>query len=117
MAGHMQHGPYPLYQWISEFWWIACFTSVLVFSLSMNAKGGVLFAMGSLLLVLSRIGLGSLGGSGMLIELPLLVAMDIYSIRYVIRPKRFELNGEQDAPPNSRPPSQLPTSAEVHTPD
>jgi len=49
-------------------------------------------------------------------ELPLLVAMDIYSGKYVIRPERFERHGEQDAPPNNRPPSQSPTSSEVQMP-
>ncbi len=117
MAGHMQHPPYPLYQWISDFWWIVCFTSVLVFSLRMNAKRRILLAAGSLLLIVSRIGLGSGGGGGMLFELPLLAAMDIYSVRYVIRPERFERHGEQDAPPSSRPPSPSPTSSEVQAPD
>ncbi len=117
MAGHMQHGPYPPYHWTNDFGWIACFASVLVFSLRMNAKGRVLFGAGSVLLILCRIGLGSAGGGGVLIELPLLVTMDIYSITYVIRPERFERHGEQDASPNSRPPSQLPTSPEVQTPD
>jgi hypothetical protein len=117
MDGHMQHGPYPLYHWISDFWWMACFASVFVFSLKMNAKRRVLSWAGSIFLILSRIGLGSGGGGNVLIELPLLVAMDIYAIKYVIRPERLERHGEQDTPPSSCPPSQLPAPPEVQRPD
>ena len=90
MCGHMQHGPYSLYHRANDFWWIACFASVLVFSCRMNAKKRALFLIGSFVLVVSRIPLGSLGGVGLLIELPLLIAMGIYAINYLIRPERYE---------------------------
>jgi hypothetical protein len=113
MAGHMQHRPYPLYQWISDVGWMACFTSVFVFSLRMNAKRQVLFWAGSIFLILSRIGLGSCGGGNIFIELPLLVALDIYAIQYLLRPERFARPGEPAAPSNRRPPASSPASSEV----
>jgi hypothetical protein len=113
----MQHGPYPLYHWISDYWWMGCLSSVLVFSLRMNAKRRVLFTVGSALLILSRVGLESGGGGYELFELPLLIAMDVYAIRYVIRPERFERRDRRDAPLNSRPSSQSPAPSEVRSAD
>ena len=33
MAGHMHHPPYSLWQWINDFFWIICFSAVIVFSI------------------------------------------------------------------------------------
>jgi hypothetical protein len=117
MAGHMQHGPYPLYHGISDFWWAACFASVLVLSLTLRAKRRMIFLVGSLALIWLRIPLGSLGGAGALIELPCLVTMVVYAILFLVGPGRYERKGEPDAATNSRPSSQLPASPEVQTPD
>jgi hypothetical protein len=116
MAGHMQHGPYPLYHWISDFWWMACFASVLVFSLRMNAKHRVLFLVGSILLIFSRIPFGSFGGGNVIIELPMLIAMDIYALWYLIRPGRYDRGGEQSAAPNGGPAMQLGNSGVTEGP-
>lgn len=90
MAGHMQHGFYSLYDRANDLCWIACFASVLVLSYRMNAKRRVLFLTGSFVFLVLRIPLGSLGGGGLLIELPLLIAMGICAINYAIQPERCE---------------------------
>jgi hypothetical protein len=107
MAGHMQHGPYPLYQWISDFWWMACFAAVFVFSLRMNAKRRMLFLAGAISLVLSRIPLESLGGGNVILELPLLIVMVVYSFLFLIRPGRYERPGGPSAALNGAPAAQL----------
>ena len=117
MAGHMQHAPYPPYHWISDFWWAACFVAVLILSLRMNAKRRELFLAGSIVLVLLRVPLGSLGGASALIELPLLVTMAVYAILFLVRPDRYERKGEPDAPPNNRHAGQLPSSPAAGSPD
>jgi hypothetical protein len=99
IGGHMQHGPYPLRDWISDFWWIACFVSVLVLSVRIRARGRLLFLVGSLLLIISRLFLGD----NSLIELPLLGAMIIYALGYLVRPSKFKLTGEQSAASNGGP--------------
>lgn len=97
----MAHRPYPLYYWGNDFWWVACFASVALLSLRVNAEGRKLFWAGGLLLMFSRIWLASLAGFAVVIEGPLLLAMDFYSIGYVVWPKRFERHAEQVVPPNS----------------
>src|SRR5262245_60438858 len=98
MAGHMQHGPYPLHEWLNDLWWAACLASVFVFSLTLHAKRRILFLIGSILLILLRVPLGSLGGASSLLELPLLVVMGTYAILFFIRPGRYQLSVRPDAP-------------------
>ena len=97
MDGHMAHGPYPLHHWINEFWWVVCFALVAVLSLRMNAEVRKLFWVGGLLLVFLRIVMQSGAGITVVIEWPLLTAMDFCSIGYVVWPKRFERKAEQVA--------------------
>jgi hypothetical protein len=99
IGGHMIHGPYPLYQCISDFWWMACFASVLVLSARMRSKEKALFLVGSTGLIISRICLGD----NSLIELPLLGAMNVYAVGYLVRPARFETNRKPGAAPNGGP--------------
>ena len=94
MAGHMQHPPYPIGQWVSDSWWISCFACVFVFSLRLHAKGKVWLFYGSLFLIISRIPLGSLGGCNPL-ELPVIVMMLVVSIRSLLNPKKYLQVGEQ----------------------
>lgn len=112
MAGHMQHGPYPLQQWISDFWWMACFVSVLVLSAGIRARGRLLLLAGSPLLIISRLFLGD----NSLIELPLLGAMIIYALGYMVRPSKFERIGEQAAAPNGGPATRLGNSGATEGP-
>jgi hypothetical protein len=108
----MQHGPYPLHDWISDFWWMACFGSVLVLSVRIRARGRLLFLVGSLLLIISRLFLGE----NSLIELPLLGAMIIYALGYLVRPSKFQLVGEQAAPPNGGPATPVGSSGVTEGP-
>lgn len=103
MAGHMQHGPYPLQQWISDFWWMGCFVSVLVLSMRVRARGRLLLLVGSPLLIISRLFLGD----NCLVELPLLGAMILYAVRYMVRPSKFERIGEHATAPNGGPVTRL----------
>lgn len=101
MDGHLAHRPYPLHHLINEFWWIVCFTLIAVLSWRMNAEVRKLFGVGGLLLLFLRIWAQSGGGLTVVVEGPLLFAMDIYAIGYVVWPKRFERKAEQVAPSNS----------------
>jgi hypothetical protein len=89
MAGHMQHAPYSAYDWVNDLLWATCFASVMVLSVSLQARGRLLFLLGSFALILSRIVFESLGGGGILIEAPLLITLDVYGLLYLCCPKRF----------------------------
>jgi len=89
MAGHMQHGPHSAGEWINELLWTACFVSVAVISGTLHAKAREVFLVGSIVLVFSRLLLGSLGGTGALVELPVLIIMNTLAAGYVIRPQLF----------------------------
>jgi len=91
MAGHMQHAPYPLYQWISDFWWMVCFALVFTLSLRLRAKHRMWFLYGSLILILFRIPLGSVGGGTIIFELPLLLTIDIFAIKYLVKPASVDV--------------------------
>ena len=95
MAGHMQHPPIPLYQWISDFWWMACFTSALVFSTRLRAEHKVLFVVGTFVLIVSRIPFGSCCGMAFFIELPFLIVIVVCAIKYLVRPAEYIITGEQ----------------------
>ena len=90
MAGHMQHGPYPLQEVISDIWWLACGTATLILSVRMRARGRLLFLIGSLLLTLGWI----FAGGDLVFSLPLLGAMNVYAIGYLVLPSKFEPGGE-----------------------
>jgi hypothetical protein len=92
MDGHMQHGPYPVYQWINDILWIACFASVLVFSIKMNAKGKGIFLVCSGLLILIRVTVGE-----MVVEIFLLVIMVAYAGAFLIQPGKYEVLQESNA--------------------
>ena len=95
MAGHMEHGPYSLYEWVNDFLWIICFAAVLIFSLRLRAKRRMWFICGSILLILSRIPMGSAGGSNIIFELPLLIVIVVFAIKYLVKPERYIISGEQ----------------------
>ncbi len=101
MAGHMHHGPYPLYQWVSDFWWMACFAAVFTFSLRLRAKRRMWFICGSIMLILFRIPLGSVGGGSIIFELPVLIVMDVFAIKYLVKPEKYIISGEQGAAADS----------------
>ncbi len=117
VAGHMQHGPYPWYQWASDIWWVTCFAAVSALCLTFRAQRRWFFVASSILLVLLRIPLGDLMGIGAWIEVLLLGGMVHQAIMYALFPTQFEPRCEPDASPNSRPPAQLPTSPDIRTPD
>ena len=93
MAGHMQHPPYPLYQWISDVWWMGCFAAVVVFSLRLQAKRKRWFFYGSLFLLVSRIPLGGLGGGNIMFKIPVLIVMDVFAVKYLVRPNAYVNTG------------------------
>lgn len=95
MAGHMQHPPFPIYQWISDFWWMACLAAVCAFSFRLKAKRKRWFFYGGLLLIISRILLGSLGGGNIIFELPILITMDVFAIKYLLKPEKYIISGEK----------------------
>lgn len=103
MAGHMQHGPYPLNHLISDLWWIACFALVLVFAVRMHARGRMLFLVGSIFLIISPYFLWGF----IPIELPLLGAMNVYAIGFLIRPSKFQPKIQQGATPVGGPSAQF----------
>ena len=86
MAGHMRHGPYPVYHWANDFFWISCFSCVLVLSIYLKTKFQKWFFYGSAILLLSRIGLGSFGGGSILLEFPLLIVLDVFALKYIRSP-------------------------------
>ena len=92
MAGHMQHPPYSLYHWINDCWWAVCFIAVSVFSVRLQAKRKRIFFYGSILLVLSRIFMGSSGGGNIILELPLLITIDIFALLYIFKPEKFTIS-------------------------
>jgi len=81
MAGHMQHGPYSLAQQVSDCWWVGCLGAVFTFSFLLKAKRKMWFLCGSAFLLLFRVQLDSLGGLGILIEVPLLVTMAVFAFK------------------------------------
>ena len=103
MAGHMHHGPYPLYEWVSDILWMVCFAAVLVFSLRLRARGRIYFLCGSIVLMLFRIPLGSLGGGSIIFELPVLILMDVLAIKYLMRLEKYVISGGQDMTTHIRP--------------
>ena len=84
-----QHVPYEAGDAINDLFWTAYLVSVTVLSFTLHAKRRELFAFGSIILILSRLVLGSLGGTAILIELPLLIAMSVYALGYIFFAKKF----------------------------
>ncbi len=95
----MQHGPYRVYDWLGDFSWMACFTTTLVLAVWTPAKGRALLLVGSVLLIASRLFLGD----STLIQLPLLGAMNVYAVGYLVRPSKFEPGGRQTSGGNASP--------------
>lgn len=91
MAGHMQHGPYPVYQFVTDFWWMVCFAAVFAFSLRLKARRKMWFLCGSLILIVLRIPLDS---SGIIFELALLIILDVFAIQYLVKPEEYIASGE-----------------------
>ncbi len=94
MDGHMRHAPYPLYEYASDLWWSASFTSILVFSCRLRARSISWLQCGSMAILFLRF---FLGGALILIELPLLIMMNIYAIKYLLKPDEYLLSGTQQA--------------------
>jgi hypothetical protein len=94
VCGHKQHGPYPSYQTVSDIFWVACFSAVFTFSFRLRAKRKMWFLYGSLLLLLLRIPLSSGGGISIILELPMLIVMDFFAIKYLTKPEKYIAVGE-----------------------
>jgi hypothetical protein len=98
MAGHMHHGPYPLYHWINDILWMGCLAGVFVFSLRTRAKRRMWFLFGSALLILLRVPLGSAGGMSVVLEVPLLIVMGVFAVKVLGDPDLYILHPDpQDA--------------------
>jgi len=54
------------------------------------------FLYGSLVLLLFRIPLGSEGGISIILELPILIVMDFFAIKYMTNPEKYITVGEQN---------------------
>jgi len=89
MRGHMAHPPYPTWHFINDWAWISIFVLCVVgvFRLDMRRKRWFLY--GVFLLIISRMILESLGGGGMIFEVPLLLYLTLVSISLLIKPERY----------------------------
>jgi hypothetical protein len=96
MAGHMQHPPFPLWQWLNDLAWAFCMASCFVLSWKTRAKRIGWLRYGSLACILLRIPLGDLGGTAFLVELPLCLWLMVVSVQYLVRTNKME--AEQPAP-------------------
>ena len=90
MAGHMQHPPFPPWQWANDLLWAFCMSSVFVLSWRTRAKRIGWLRYGSLACIVLRIPLGDLGGTAFLIELPLCVWLAVVSVQYLVRTNKME---------------------------
>jgi hypothetical protein len=91
MAGHMQHPPYPLWQWISDGLWFCCFLLAVGLSIRLKARKQRWFFYGAILLVISRY-IGSMGGTAILLETPLLLYLSFLAVRFIVCPRRYSLS-------------------------
>jgi len=90
----MKHGPYSLYQWANDFIWLICFSGVFVISLLTRTKRRMFLICASLLLILIRVVLESLGGYTVLLELLLLIVLGTYSIKYLLTPDKYLIQAD-----------------------
>jgi len=81
MAGHMQHPPFPAWHFISDGLWATLFVAAGIFGLSSDFRRRLIFGVLCLFLPIMRLGLGSLGGVGFLLELPAWITVVVMSIR------------------------------------
>jgi hypothetical protein len=81
MAGHMQHAPYPVWHYMIDGTWIFCFVLSAVLSWKSNLRLRRTIFMMVTILFLSRLVLGSGGGTLFLIELPLVIALAFIAAR------------------------------------
>ncbi len=89
MAGHMQHPPYFLYDFISDWLWVFCFGCVTILSFWLKAKRKWWFLFGPIFLLYFRIKLESMGGCSIIIELPLLIVIIVFAIKYLVNPNKY----------------------------
>lgn len=90
MAGHMQHPPFPLWQWANDLLWVFCMASCFVLSWRTKAKRVAWIRYGSLACIILQIPLGDLGGNAFLIELPLCLWVAAISVQYLVRMAKME---------------------------
>jgi hypothetical protein len=83
MGGHLAHPIYPIWNWISEYFWLTSYTSVVVFSLRAKVKRKFWCIFGGLFILISRIVLGSGGGMLFFIELPIVIYLVFVSFKYI----------------------------------
>ena len=111
MAGHLHHGPYSVFDWGNDLLWATCYAAVMVFSVPMRAKGKWWLICSVLLLTVSRLLLGSLGG-GNILELPAVLIVFIIAIRSLVAPTRYikqhEHYYDRPVPPADATPPQHP---------
>lgn len=81
MAGHMKHPPYPLWHFVSDWLWLTLFVSAGVVALASDFRHRYVFSLSCLLMPVLRLGLGSLGGGGLLIEFPAWITIATMSTR------------------------------------
>ncbi len=89
MAGHMKHPPYFWYDCISDWLWMFCYGCVMIFSFWLHAKRKWWFLLGSFFFIIFRFPLESMGGCSVVIELPLLIVINVFAIKYLINPNKY----------------------------
>ena len=81
MAGHMQHPPYPLWQYLMDAAWVFAFIVAAVFCWRSNLRLRKTIFLLVVLLFLSRLSLGSGGGGLFILEFPILVTLMVLAVR------------------------------------
>lgn len=81
MAGHMHHPPYPPWHFYSDYIWQISYILAGVLAFRSNISFRHIFSILVLLLLLSRLVLGSGGGGLVIFEIPILTFLIINSIR------------------------------------
>ena len=89
MAGHMKHPPYFWYDFINHWLWMFCFGCVTILSFWLKSKRKWWFILGPIFLLYFRIKLESMGGCSIIIELPLLIVIIVFAIKYLANPDKY----------------------------
>jgi len=81
----LAHPPYPVWHWISEFLWLACYTSATVLSFKISKAGRRRYLFGLIFIIVSRIVLGSGGSFFIIIELPIVIYLIFFSFKNILK--------------------------------
>ena len=90
MCGHMAHPPYSIIDWVNDIFWITFMVAATVFAIKSTIKRKKVFISALILLIFSRLLLGSGGGLLFYIELPLIVFIIIISFAGIKKYSAFK---------------------------